>query len=449
MRKLLLFIACFGLVHQVSFARDIKRELDSIVSTWEYTEKFSGSVVVMQHGKVLLNKGYGVSIANSGKKPDENTLYLVGETTEMFTSAVIFKLFEQGKLGISDKMTKYLPEIKEYDEVTIKDLLTHRSGIPDYFTSAALHASSVFTPHSRTQIMEIITGKTLMFKPGTNYNHSFSNFYLLGLIIERVSGMSYYEAVKKLVLTPAGIKDAGFDFNGLASWDKAQGYTILTSTRMIPAFYVDSTIGYSAAGLFMSANGLYKWAKAALDNKVLKKSSWQVMTNAQGNNYGHGWETKELYGKTAVGHTGELPGFISNFYMVPEDSTIIIILSNDFESETTLILENIAAALYDHVYTLPKKRIPVFLQPDKLEFYVGSYEFPDKSNMSIYIKEGQLWGKIAGQDEFTIVADAVFDEFFMNSVGTEFKFHRDKKTRLITHVVVRTNRKETIAQKWQ
>ncbi len=447
MRKLLLLIASVAFAAGYARAGDIKRELDSIVSKWEYLEKFSGTVAVLQHGEVLLNKGYGVSIGNTGKVPHENTLYLVGESTEMFTAALVFKLFEDGKLALSDKMTKYIPELKEYDAVTIKDLLTHRSGIPDYFMSAAL--GNVYVAHTRTDIMKIIAGKTLMFTPGTTYNNSFSNYYLLGLIIERITSKPYGEALQQYILKPLDIKDAGFDFNGLASWDKAQGHTILSSTRMIPAFNTDSTIGYSAAGLFMSANGMYKWAKAMLGYKLLKKSSWQVMTNELGNNYGHGWESTDVFGKKAIGHTGEIPGFISNFYVIREDSTIIIILSNDFESETGYIFDQLTAALYKQPYTLPEKRIPVFLEQSRLEYYAGTYAFEDGSNLNIYIKEGQLWGKMANMDEFTIVADIIPDEFFMNSVGTEFKFHRDKKTNLVTHVVVRTSRKESIAKKWQ
>lgn len=447
MRKFLLLIVSVAFAAGYARAGDIKRELDSIVSKWEYLEKFSGSVAVLQHGEVLLNKGYGVSIGNTGKVPHENTLYLIGESTEMFTAAMIFKLFEDGKLALNDKLTKYIPELKEYDAVTIKDLLTHRSGIPDYFTSAAL--GNVFVTHTRTDIMNIIAGKTLMFTPGTTYNNSFSNYYVLGLIIERITNKPYGEALQQYILKPLDIKDAGFDFNGLASWDKAQGHTILSSTRMIPAFNTDSTIGYSAAGLFMSANGMYKWAKAALGYKLLKKSSWQVMTNELGNNYGHGWESRDVFGKKAIGHTGEVPGFISNFYFIREDSTIIIILSNDFESETDYIFEQLTAALYKQPYTLPEKRIPVFLEQSRLEYYAGTYAFEDGTNLNIYIKEGQLWGKMPNMNEFTIVADIIPDEFFMNSVGTEYKFHRDKKTNLVTHVVVRTNRKESIAKKWQ
>lgn len=444
MRNIILFIVLSIIQINNVQAKDIKRELDSVVSSWERLAKISGSVVVLQHGKVLLNKGYGVIRANSGTPPTENTLYVLGESTEMFTATLIFKLVEDKKISLQDTITKYLPELPEYRKVTIKDLLTHRSGIDDYFTNPKLMERNTMSTRTKTQIMNIITSMPLRFEPGSSHYYSFSNYYILGLIIERVAKMPYYDAIQQYILRPVGIRDAGFDFNGLPSWDKAQGYSILNFTRMIPAVAMDSTITASAAGLYMSPNSMYKWANAMLENNILKKNSWQVMTNASGNNFLHGWEQRDFYGKRAIGHNGEVPGFVNHFYVVPEDSTIIIIMSNDFESETVKIMNDLVAALYDKPYTLPQPKVSVFLEPKRLEFYTGIYS-SEGIDMNIYIDQGQLWSKIDNQQEVTLVADAKPDEFFMNGKDMEFKFFRDKNNQ-ITHMVVRYNRRE---QTWK
>lgn len=444
MRNLILFIALvFTQINNVQ-AKDIKRELDSVVSSWERLAKMSGSVVVVQHGKVLLNKGYGVIRANSGVKPTENTLYILGESTEMFTAALVFKLMEDKKLSLQDTITKYLPELPEYRKVTIKDLLTHRSGIDDYFTNPKLMERNTMSTRTKTQIMNTITSMPLRFEPGTSYFYSFSNYYILGLIVERVAKMPYYDAIQQYILKPAGIRDAGFDFNGLPSWDKAQGYSILNYTRMIPAANMDSTITASAAGLYMSPNGMYKWAKVMLENKILKKNSWQIMTNASGNNFLHGWEQRDFYGKKAIGHNGEVPGFVNHFYVMPEDSTIIIVMSNDFESETIRVMNDIVSVLYDKPYSLPQPKVPVYLEQKRLESYSGVYS-NDGTDMNIYIDQGQLWFKVDNQQEMTLVADANPDEFFTNGIDMEFKFFRDKNNQ-VTHMVVRHNRRE---QTWK
>src|SRR5690606_2759497 len=136
-------------------------------------------------------------------------------------------------------------------------------------------------------IIAAIKSMPLAFDPGTTYKHSFSNFYLLGLVAAKASGKTYYEALQKQILQPAGIRDAGFNFGGLASWEKAQGYSVLNTTRMVPAFPSDSTATASAAGMYTSATSMYSWAHALLAGKVLKRTTWQTMTNELGNNYAH------------------------------------------------------------------------------------------------------------------------------------------------------------------
>ena len=448
MRKLLALAIGILITGQAS-ARDLQRELDSVMSHWESLAKFSGSVIVAQHGKIILNKGYGVMVGGGGQRPYDRTLYLIGESTEMFTSALIFKLQEDGKLSVNDTIGKYIPEMAGFGKITIKDLLTHRSGLHDYFYDETFQQGSIYTPRKTEDIIAAIKSMPLAFDPGTTYKHSFSNFYLLGLVAAKASGKTYYEALQKQILQPAGIRDAGFNFGGLASWEKAQGYSVLNTTRMVPAFPSDSTATASAAGMYTSATSMYSWAHALLAGKVLKRTTWQTMTNELGNNYAHGWETFNMFGKTAVGHTGEIMGFVNEFYVIPEDSTVIILLSNDFESETDLILETVVSAVYEQPYKLPAARIPVFLEYRKLEQYEGRYEFEGGADMNVFIKEKQLWGDTKGQEEFTMVADAKPDEFYMISADVSFKFERDRKTNLVTHIIIRQNRKEIKGRKWQ
>lgn len=438
------FISC-----QPGYAQNKGRELDSVVSHWTALTKYSGTVLVAQKGEILLHKGYGLKSHHQEKQPDENTLYITGRLTEMYTSALVFRLQEEGKLSIKDTLAKHLPDFSFSNKVTIGHLLSHTSGIHDYMYDDRLYATGLTSPRSRQDIVTLFSDQALAFEPGSKYQPSSSNYYLLGMITEKVTGMSYYEAMYKYIINPLQMENSGFDYGRFASWDKAQGYSILNNQRMLPAFSIDSTISYSSGGLFTGTKGIYKLAEAMLNNKLLKKSSWQSMLTPQQDTFAYGFEVTTLAGKKAIGHTAETYGFVHCMYVLPEDSTVIIIMSNDFESEIFYILDDITAALYNQPYTLPKPRSSVFLEETRLKHYEGRYEFEEGMDLNVYSRDRLLWGKISGGEEFTLLADIIPDEFFMNSVDVEFYFIRDKKTNLVTGVTIRQNRKEITGKKWQ
>lgn len=447
MRKLLAFTACIILIGTIATARN--KELDSIVTHWKNLAKFNGSALVMQHGEQLLYKGYGIRAVDYGNIDAEKTLYLIGGATEMFTSTLIFKLQEEDKLSINDTLYKYLPNFPNSKKITLKQMLAHRTGIYDYMANDSLYLRGILAPLDRSFILDCFQNKPLAFKPGADFMYSTSNYFLLGMVIEKVTDTNYYAALREYVLNPLGIENSGFNFGGFASWDKAQGYSILNTGRYIPAYVIDSTVSYSAAGLFTSADGIKKLFQAMLNNKLLKKSSWKTMTTEQGGGYAYGWQVKDIYGKKAIGHTGETYGFASSFYMIPEDSAIIVLMNNDFESEVFRISDNIAAALYQQPYELPARREAVFLDAKKLQSYDGRYEFEGGIDLNVYSRDKLLWGKMSNSEEFTMLADKIPDEFFMVSVDIEFRFIRDKKTNQVTDVIMRQNRKEMKGHKWQ
>lgn len=450
MKKIIFFIAGILLLQAGSVqAKDKVKEIDSIVRQWQSLAKFNGSVLVARHGEIVLHKGYGIRAVDQGNIIAETTLYMIGGMTEMFTAGLIFKLQDEGKLSIEDTLGKYITGYPNGGKIKLKHLLSQQSGLADYMANDSLYAHGITRHNSHKQILSYFKDMPLAFDPGNGVRYAASNYYLLGMVIEKVTDTSYYGAIHKEILEPLNIESSGFDFPGFASWDKAQGYSILNTQRFVPSFPADSSITYAAAGLFTSTTGLYKWVQAMLGNKLLKKNSWEAMTAAQSDNYGYGFELRTVHGKQAVGHTGETFGFVGALDVIEEDSTVVIVLSNDFESEVYRLRDDILAAIYDQPYKLPRQREHVFLEQRRLEQYEGMYELPDGTNLNLYPHDKLLWGKIGGMDEFTLLADLEPDVFFMSSVDVEFYFIRDKKTNLVTDVIIRQNRKEQKAHKWQ
>lgn len=427
--------------------KDKAQEIDSIATHWAGLVKFNGSILVTQDGQLLMNKGYGIREVGQGSTVGETTLYMIGGVTEIFTAALVFKLQELGKLSINDTLSKYLPDFPKAKEIQIKHLLAHQTGLYDYLKHDSLYNFSYGGAVSDSIIYALFKDTTAAFNVGDSTMASASDYFLLGKIIEQAADTNYFAALRQHILTPLKIKNTGFNINGFSSWDKAQGYSILNKARVIPAFYDDSTVNYASAGLFTSTTGINKLVNAMFEDKLLNKSSWSAMYADSNSTYG--WTNANTFGKKTLRAKGEVPGFVSSLDVIPENKTVLIILSNNYEDEVYKLRDNIMAALHNKPYKLPVARRSVIYPRHVLEWYEGGYEFEDGTNLQVYIKDNLLWGKEIGGSEFTMLADIEQNVFFLASSNVEFYFIRDKKTNLVTDLVVRRNRKERVAHKWQ
>lgn len=446
-RLFLLLIVVFSGIQDTE-AKGIRQELDSIMNTWYSLAKFSGTVLVAHHGEVILHKGYGIRDASLGDSCTQHTIYPIGGSTAMFTSALVNVLEMNGDLSIEDKLSKYFPKYKHAEKITINDLLTHTSGIPDYLADEGFYKKGIFVSRKANDVYDAFKDKDLLFQPGDSVNMSSTDYFLLGKIVEKVTDTTYYASLRKYVLDDLSIEHSGFNFGGYASWDKAQGYTILNQFRMVPAIPLDSTVSYAAGGLYTTTEGMYKLAQAILSGKLLAKERWEEMGIAKNGVYGMGFYATDIFGRQAMGHMGETSGFLSSFIVSPEDSTIVILLSNDAESEITYAQDCMLAALYNEHYKLPEPKQPVFLERRVLEQYEGMYEMEGGYNIRIFVKDKLLWGEIQGQPEFTLLAETI-DKFYMSTVDVEFTFLREKGTNLVKEVIMRQNRREYKGHKWQ
>ncbi|MCB0698687.1 MAG: serine hydrolase [Chitinophagales bacterium] len=424
-------------------------EMDTLMYHWLGLARFNGTVLVAQHGDVLLHKGYGPRDVDQDSVCNEHTIYQIGGLTEMFTAAIVYKLQEEGKLKTTDKLSKYFPDYKVGKDVTIAQLLAHRSGIYDFMDVDSFYDGSIYSPRSRADIVLAFMNRPLLFEPGTKYNLSTSDYMLLGYLIEEITGKSYFDIVRTRIFEPYGMNSTGFNFGGYPSWDKARGYQILNFTRMLPSIPVDSTVGGAAASMFSTTEDMYKWAQVILSGKFLKKQSWDAMLKPVSDTAASGWLTTSFYGNTAVGQIGEAQGYVSSFFVAPADSTVVILLSNDQESEVDYVRDGLVAILYDKPYEYPKERVIVQLYPDQLKRYEGMYEMEDGFDMNIYVENGVLNGKVTGQTPFTMYGEkGNWDHFFMLSADVTFHFTRDKRGN-VDGVIVRKNRQILTGKKWQ
>ncbi len=380
--------------------------------------RFNGSILVCKNGKILFEKGYGYQDIQNRIENTSNTIFQVGSMTKQFTAAVVLKLAEQQKLSLDDKISKYFPNLKRGNEITVRNLLTHTSGLSEIFRDPLFMKEDKLIPITKEKLLSFFINKPLYFDPGTQYAYCNSGYVLLGLIIEKVSGKSYEQIVRNYILKPLKMVHSGFDFAGLKSRQKAIGYIKFSRSESLSSMPWDSTATYSAGSLYSTANDLYLWHQGLLNNKVLTKESLAEAYTPFLEGYGLGCWIDTIYQKRVISHGGNIEGFTSYFGRITEDDVCVILLNNIYNREIESIGTAVLAILYDKPYHFFEE---IKLSAEVLEKYVGNYEINANYHIRITRVDDRLYAQINYESKFEIVADKE-NSFFVKEEDIRIKF---------------------------
>lgn len=298
----------------------LMQKLDKYLTRRVKSDDFAGVVLVAQGGTILLEKGYG--FADSAKKiPNTtDTRFQLASVSKTLTATAVMTLVERGKLDLQAPVSKYLADTpKIWQSITLQELLSHTSGIPDYFTFDEFNGVFDLTPDG---IIAVAKKYPLSFDPGTDYEYSNTGFVILGKIIENVTGMSYGAYMRQTIFDPLQMKATGRDENNIPL---AVGYA--SHGRRAKIYPITNELG---DGDFLSTvDDMYRFDRALYGETIVSKSVRERMFTSIGdNNYGLGWEVDTWKGKRVVSHSGGLNGFATEFMRFPDEDAVIIILSN-------------------------------------------------------------------------------------------------------------------------
>lgn len=387
MKKPILFAyLIFCSINCVS-AQELSKQIDALIEKAVGINRFNGSVLVSKNGKIVYEKAYGYQNAANKVPATNKTVYQIGSTTKEFTAAVILQLAELHKLELEDKLSKYFPDFPRGNEITIRHLLTHTSGIYEILRDhSAVMESTV--PRSKERMLSFFINQPLDFNPGTQYAYSNSGYIMLGLIIEKITGKTYFQVVRDNILTPLNMKHTGFDFINLNSTDKAKGYNKYTQSIREPSLTWDSTATYSAGSMYSTVEDLYKWHTGLLNYKVYNRASMEAATTPFLKGYGLGCWIDTIYNKKVVSHGGNILGFTGYFGRIQEEDVTVIILNNIYNHQIETIGLSILAILYDKPYSYFDE---LKLEAPELEKFVGHYDVNTNYQVTITRKENRLY----------------------------------------------------------
>jgi CubicO group peptidase (beta-lactamase class C family) len=380
MKKIIALLLVFAVFTCATAQDSTAQKIDELMSAYAHINRFNGSVLIAQQGHILLNKGYGFKNAENKSLNDSETVFQIASITKQFTATVVLKLIEMNKLSLNDKLSKYYKGFPYGDSITIKELLYHTSGLRNF-----TEEDTAINETNEEKMVSYLKTLKPDFAPGTNWHYSNSGYVVLGYIIQKVSGMSYWAAVRKYIFEPLQMNNSGFDFAHLNSNEKAVGYDVLNDSVQQPSAITDSTVPFAAGAIYSTVTDMYKWYNGLRENKIINANSFtKAITASALHNYGFGWQIDSVYGKEIISHSGAITGFGSNFACNIPDDICIVLLSNKSGStfDVMHITNKLLAVLYHQPYSIPKKRIPVAVDEKILEKYTGTYTI-DEINLTI------------------------------------------------------------------
>lgn len=408
-------------------------KLDQFFDRLIEKNKAMGSLNITQNGKTVYSRTIGYSQVNGAeKKPiTGESRFRIGSITKMFTAVMIFQLVEQGKLTLTDTLSSFLPQIPNAGKITIAQLLAHRSGIPnvhrDQDAQAPGNTGPLKTiPITKEEMLALITKATPLFEPGTKFSYSNSGYYLLGLILEKITGKPYATLLKERITSKIGLNDT-YTATGNIDVSKNESITYLKigdEWKQVPETH--PSILFSAGSIVSTPKDLATFIKALFDLKLISQKSLTAMkTVRDGGEMGMGMEPYTFAGKTFYGHAGGADNYGAWLAYQPEEKLAIAYTTNAKVYPVINIMNGIADIYFNKPFQIPTFE-SLAISEDILEKYVGVYSSTDAPVKFTVSRQGtKLFVLLPNGSNIPLEALAV-DKFKSESLPVAFGFDTTK-----------------------
>jgi CubicO group peptidase (beta-lactamase class C family) len=429
--------------------------VDELFSDWEQSGSPGAALGIIRDGEFIYAKGFGFANLEHNIPIDANSVFRIGSTSKQFTAACIVLLEQKGQLKFSDTLDTYFPSFPDYAKrITVAQLLHHTSGIRDYLELAylkGLHEDDFY--QDKDILAWLIQQKELNIAPGEEFFYSNSGYWLLGQIVNQVSGMSMAKFAQEEIFKPLGMNSTHFHDNknrivpnraaGYAYFDKDDIEIWMTTLQMI-----------GDGGIFTTINDIKKWDDAFYQSKVLNRDFWEKMllqgtlNNGEEIDYASGLLVGSYKGLNTISHAGSFVGFRADIMRFPEQKFTVAIFANRSDANPTALAEAVADVfLADEFVSKPTevskplvealndtvKTKTVFAQTQLL----GVYMFSEQFQIALSLQDGKIRAKQSWNgDEYVIVAtDTEANEYQIeedDSVKFTFSELKDEKTQVMT-----------------
>jgi D-alanyl-D-alanine carboxypeptidase len=311
----------------------LAKRIDAVMAEIYKPDQPGAAIIVRKDGKTIFRKGYGMADLELGVPVAPDMIFRLGSITKQFTAVSILMLAEQGKLGLQDEITKFLPDYPTQGrKITVEHLLTHTSGIQSYTDMPEwlpLWRKDFTVP----ELIDLFKNKPMQFEPGERWAYNNSGYILLGAIIEKVSGETYESFVTNHIFKPLGMKGSSYGHTERIIRRRIPGYQS-GKDGFINAPYLSMTQPYAAGSLLSTVDDLAVWSDAVFSGKLVKKEWLDKATtpyklkDGESSGYGYGLCIADFGGHRSIEHGGGINGFTTYEVTLPEDHIFLAILTN-------------------------------------------------------------------------------------------------------------------------
>ncbi len=420
--------------------QDRATRMNEIVTANAKDNGFVGSVLVVDGDTVLLNKGYGMANLEWNQPNAPDVKFRLGSLTKQFTSSLVLLLQQDGKLRIEDPVSKYLPEVPAaWAKITLANLLGHTSGIPNLTNEKDFQvwASSA---HTHAEELARFKDKPLEFDPGSKFEYSNSNYEVLGMVIEKVSGRTYEPLLRERLLDPLGMTDSGLDSDELVLPKRAEGYR-KDNGKLAVVRSESLSVPWAAGSIYSTTGDLLKWEHGLFGGRVLTDDSLKRMTTPGRGDYGLGLFVRNDGGVRIVSHGGGIEGFNTYLGYVPDRRIVVVALSNMNGGAIGPVSEDLMQVALGRTVVLPSERKPVPIGKDELQKFVGVYDLDPQFALTIAVGADGLEASGGGQQHLPLMYQGMVAghaRFYISAVDAELEFVPDASG-TVTSMVMHQN----------
>ena len=421
-----------------SYSQDSRvARIDSVFGEWVAGGDYNGSVLVAENGKIIYQKSFGKADWSVNRLLNNESVFELASVSKQFTAMGILMLVNEGKLTLDDSLRRFFPELP-YHNVTIRQMLHHTSGLPDYMELFGKHWDPEKIAVNEDIVSLMATHRPEpMFSPGTAWAYSNTGYALLASVIARVSGKSFGDFLREKIFEPLEMKNS-FVYSRRLEKKEIDNYAfghVFDSTKKeytlpdhLPSFatMVYTLDGIQGDGCVNSTTGdLFKWHQALnkgglISDTLMKQMFTPVSTGSGALGYGFGWiiSPSKTYGRMAS-HSGSWPGYFTYIERHLDNDKLIIFLQNN--GKGLIPASKVRSILYNLDV---EKLVEQPVSPEEMKSYAGVYEIAPEFRITIFVKDDKLYAQATGQQAFEIFRDKN-DLFFLKVVEAKIQFNRD------------------------
>jgi CubicO group peptidase (beta-lactamase class C family) len=446
--KISVLLAAIALLQLSGLGQDARVKLiDRFAAAKHKFHNFDGNVLVAESGKVIYRRSFGSADLRLRKPLRDESVFNLASISKQFTAAAVMLCVERGLLGLDDPLSKYLPEVP-YPGVSIRQMLTHTSGLPEqnelmykYWTSERAVTNADMLDHLVRYKPEIA------FKPGESFKYCNTNYSLLAMVVEKITGSRFQDFVSGIIFIPLDMRQTYFLNPTGANYrtipDQVENYIFDAETgKFLPPDEIAQMkkamplLGLIGAGNVYSTTGdLLKWQESLKTARILKRESIELMemphvkANVDGSDaYGFGMAIKSIYDDTKIFHNGGTLGFWNSLqYFKKADRTIIVLSNNEGEKQLT---NAIAAILFGQGVALPSTHTAIRLGDVDLLRFVGTYQAAGGNSFNVEKRDGKLFRVVANGEPKELKAESKTKLFYDDGSDRQLELIFDNRQKV-------------------